>query len=47
MNGSNGKVPPNRKLYLQQSADGTWVPVCLASGSYVDAESHHDHVDVC
>ncbi|MFJ6116017.1 MULTISPECIES: hypothetical protein [unclassified Streptomyces] len=22
MNGSNGKVPPNRKLYLQQSADG-------------------------
>ncbi|MET8959645.1 hypothetical protein ABZX69_09120 [Streptomyces sp. NPDC004074] len=26
--------------------DGTWVGVYLASGSYVDAESDHDYVDV-
>ncbi|MFE2565524.1 hypothetical protein [Streptomyces mirabilis] len=26
--------------------DGTWVGVYLASGSYVDAESYHDYVDV-
>ncbi|MFE2580969.1 hypothetical protein ACFXGE_12965, partial [Streptomyces sp. NPDC059378] len=26
--------------------DGTWVAVYLASGSYVDAESYHDYVDV-
>ncbi|MFF4902035.1 hypothetical protein [Streptomyces sp. NPDC001068] len=26
--------------------DGTWVGAHLASGSYVDAESNHDYVDV-
>ncbi|MFF3575961.1 hypothetical protein [Streptomyces mirabilis] len=26
--------------------DGTWVGVYLSSGSYVDAESYHDYVDV-
>jgi hypothetical protein len=25
--------------------DGTWVGVCLAPGSSVDAESYHDFVD--
>ncbi|WP_438303438.1 hypothetical protein ACSHXN_19630 [Streptomyces sp. HUAS TT11] len=31
---------------LTAKQDGTWVGVYLASGSYVDAESDHDYVDV-